>query len=118
MKYILILFIYLGGYNNGSEILMQYLLLGRSGQDLKQVTLPMELNDFDDCIINISKNSTCIYCNNELYDVLLPLLCHIPNILFYHLFKGEDDDVDCAQLFKIRSFIEMTKPYKVFLIII
>lgn len=67
--------------------MIQYLLLGKSGKDINQTTLPLEYNDYDDCVISIATNSVSIYCTSALYDVLFPTLCHIPNILFYRVYN-------------------------------
>ncbi|XP_071948615.1 dynein axonemal assembly factor 9-like [Antedon mediterranea] len=97
-------------YNDGCKDLINYLLFGFF--DVRKTEIESSGYDeetIDDLVILVKKDSVHVYCNPINYHYLLPYIGSWQNLQIHCMTEEEYEDDEAAEIFKIKSFIEMNQ---------
>ena len=97
-------------YNEGSRRLFNYLLYEVSGDELEQLELGATEEEEEDTFLLITPTQLCVYCHPNFYNSLTSQLgrWHSSLSVWCDLSYSDREDTDHFEVFKIKSFIEMT----------
>ena len=101
---------YLYSYCSGSQAILKYLFLGKSGQELLGDQVIEESADaLEDCIVVLTYSDVSIYYNAEAQNLVIPIISSWKNVTEYQLPSSVASDTELAEMFKIDAFVAMTK---------
>ena len=98
---------YDGDDNIGSSMIIKYLLLGQSGNELLDSSIGDE--DLEDSVLIIEHERVGLYCNYRVYERVRALITLWHGLRVHVLTEQMLEDADIAEQFKVDAFISMTE---------